>query len=84
MTVTRRWLGGLLAGALLLVAATPARAQELDQFLPADTTFVVRVNVKQILSSELLRRAIPAIAHKHGDQFIELAMLARCRIKQNR
>lgn len=73
MTVTRRWLGGLLAGALLLVAATPARAQELDQFLPADTTFVVRVNVKQILSSELLRRAIPAIAHKHGDQFIELA-----------
>jgi hypothetical protein len=72
MTILQHCGAGLLAGAILLVAAAPVRAEEADKYLPADTNLVVRINLKQILGSELLRQSIPAVAHKYGDQFVDL------------
>src|SRR5262249_47295568 len=47
-----------LWGAALAVAAlaAPARAADLDPYLPADTEVVVTVNVRQLLGSELLKK----------------------------
>lgn len=75
MTNLPRRLGSLLTGALLLLAASPASAQknpDLEKYLPADTNVVVRIHTKQILGAELLRKTIPAVAHKYGDQFLEM------------
>jgi hypothetical protein len=48
----RHWLLALaLAGGVL-----PARAADLDTLLPDDTTFVVSVNVKQVLESPLFTK----------------------------
>jgi hypothetical protein len=52
----RGWLRGL---GLLLAAAVvtaPARAAEVDRFLPADTEMVFTLNVKQVLDSELVKK----------------------------
>ena len=52
----RAWLYGL--GLVLGVAltTTPARAGELDKFLPDDTEVVLTVNVKQIVGSPLFKK----------------------------
>src|SRR5262245_5067624 len=48
----------MLTFAVLLCEVTaPARAAEADKLLPADTEFVITVNVRQILGTELLKKA---------------------------
>ncbi|MFO0848025.1 MAG: hypothetical protein U0871_05645 [Gemmataceae bacterium] len=50
-------LSRLFAGVAVAAAvAAPARAAEIDPVLPAETESVVFVNVKQILSSELMKK----------------------------
>jgi hypothetical protein len=46
---------GALALVLAGCAAGPARAADLDPFLPADTEMVVAVNVRQIVDSDLFK-----------------------------
>lgn len=41
----------------ILTMATPLRAAEVDKYLPPDTEVVISINVRQILSSELLKKA---------------------------
>ena len=48
-----RILGLGLAAALL---ASPVRAADIDRYLPADTEVVSIVNVRQILSSALVKQ----------------------------
>jgi len=55
MQTMRRGQAALLAVALLL-PALPARAADIDPFLPDDTEVVVTVNIKQILGSSLLKK----------------------------
>jgi hypothetical protein len=43
----------LLAALALAGLAAPARAGELDQYLPADSILVIKVNVRQLLDSRL-------------------------------
>ena len=59
MLTSRKWaLSGLLALALVV----PARAAELDRYVPGDTEQVVVVNVKQLLASPLVKKhALPQI-----------------------
>src|SRR5262245_60147702 len=40
----------------LLAAGTPARAAELDPYLPADTETFVSINVRQLLDSSLVKK----------------------------
>ncbi len=47
------WLGGLL---LLAAVAAPARAGDLDKFLPEDTESVVTFNFRQLLDSALVKK----------------------------
>ncbi len=51
--LTRRVLGAV---AVSVALAAPARAAEVDKLLPADTEFVVQVNVRQALDSELVKK----------------------------
>jgi hypothetical protein len=46
---------GLLAALALAGLAPPARAGELDQYLPADSILVIKVNVRQLLDSRLAK-----------------------------
>ncbi len=48
------WLCALSAFA----AAAPARAAELDKYLPEDTEMVVSVNVRQVLDSEFYKKNV--------------------------
>jgi hypothetical protein len=50
-----RFCLGLLA-VLAASAATPARAGEVDKYLPADSEVVVNVNVRQLLDSPLVKK----------------------------
>lgn len=40
----------------LLTLVAPASAAEVDKLLPADTEFVVNINIRQVLGSELLKK----------------------------
>lgn len=56
MIPNSRWgraLGVAVAAALL---TAPARAADLDRYLPADTEVVVTVNIHQILGSQLVKK----------------------------
>jgi hypothetical protein len=55
MFTLRRLQVGLLAGAVL-VLAVPARAAEVDPYLPGDTEVVFVVNAKQLLDSSLVKK----------------------------
>jgi hypothetical protein len=53
MTLRRSvWLCGLAAA----LAAAPARAGEVDKYLPEDTEVLVSVNVRQIVDSDLFKK----------------------------
>jgi hypothetical protein len=47
------WLGGLL---LLAFAAVPARAADIDKFVPEDSEFITSVNVRQLLDSGVVKK----------------------------
>ncbi len=47
------WLGGLLVVAL---AAAPARAADLDKYLPEDTETIVTLNVRQLVDSKVVKK----------------------------
>lgn len=54
-----RTLCGLRAGLLLVtigVIAAPSRAAETDKLLPNDATFVVTINLKQMIASPLFKK----------------------------
>jgi hypothetical protein len=52
----RVWLAPLALVLGIALAATPARAAEVDKYLPDDTEEVVMVNVKQLLDSGLFKK----------------------------
>ena len=57
MRIQRRvWLPALAAVLGVALAAAPARAAEVDKYLPDDTQEVVMVNVKQLLDSGLFKK----------------------------
>jgi len=59
MQASRKWI---LSGLLALALAVPARAAELDRYVPADAEQVVIVNVKQLLDAPLVKKhALPQI-----------------------
>jgi hypothetical protein len=48
---------GLAAAAALLAATTPtARAADVDKLLPADSEYVIAVNVRQVLDSDIIKK----------------------------
>jgi hypothetical protein len=55
MLILRRTHKWLLAGALLALVL-PARAAEVDKYLPEDFDFIAVLNVKQILESPLVKK----------------------------
>ncbi len=71
---TRLFALGLLA---LAVPASSVRAADLDVYLPKDTGVYVHVNVRQLLSAPVVRKAIPMAADKYGDQLLLLMAIAK-------
>jgi hypothetical protein len=51
-----RW--GIAAAVAVILAGTPptARAAEVDKLLPADSEYIIAVNVRQILDSEIIKK----------------------------
>jgi hypothetical protein len=66
-----------LAAACGLGLAAPARAAELDKYLPEDAGFYVHVNVQQLLTAPVVRKAIPMAVQKYGDQVLPLVQFAK-------
>jgi hypothetical protein len=52
----RAWLYSLALVLGVALATTPARAAEIDKYLPDDTEAVVTINVKQIIDSPLFKK----------------------------
>jgi hypothetical protein len=68
-----RWLS-LVVGVPLLVGTLPARAAEVDKFLPSDAEAVVTINVRQILDSELVK--------KYGLEHLKQAIKSKDEVQQ--
>jgi hypothetical protein len=60
-----------------LALAAPARADDLDKYLPENTGFYVHVNINRLLSADVVRKAIPMAFDKYGDQILPLFQLAK-------
>lgn len=50
--------------AAVLLAAAPARAADLDRFLPEDSEMLVNLNVRQILDADLIKKHLLALAQE--------------------
>jgi hypothetical protein len=66
-----------LAAALGLGLAAPAGAGELDKYLPEGAGVYVHVNVKQLLSAPVVRKAIPMAFDKYGDLLVQFLPLVK-------
>jgi len=75
MQLSRRWTIGWCA-ALLVALAAPAAAVRAadgaDKYFPEGTTVVVRINFNQLFGSPLLRKAVPLVVDKYGEDFMNL------------
>jgi hypothetical protein len=56
--------------------ANPPTA-DMYKYLPEGSGFYVHVNVRQLLASPLVRKAIPMAVDKYGDTIMQLAQLAK-------
>jgi len=62
----------LLTLALVGLAAAPAAAADLLKYLPDDTGAYVHVNVKQLLTAPVVRKAVPLAFDKYGNTLADL------------
>jgi hypothetical protein len=60
-----------------LAIAAPIRAGDFDKYLAEDTQFFVHVNVPKFFTSEMVRKTVPMVFDKFGDQFVGLMGMAR-------
>jgi len=67
----------LLAAAAVGLAVAPARAADLDKYIPADAGFYVHVTTKNFLAAPVIRTAIPLAVDKYSDQIVMLAGMAK-------
>src|ERR1700722_18847966 len=63
---------------LLGILTMPAngRAGELSRFLPAETEYVVTIQVDALLKAPLLKKHLPGLFHKHGGDALALLLQA--------
>ena len=52
-----RWSSALVCLALGLASAAPARAADIEKFLPKDTDVVISLNVQQVLESSVVKKS---------------------------
>jgi hypothetical protein len=68
----------LLAAAVAgLAAAAPARAADVDKYLPDDAGFYVHITTKNFLAAPVIRTAIPMAFDKYGDQILQFLPLMK-------
>ena len=68
----------LITAALVgLAVAAPARADDLDKYLPENAGVYVHVNINRLLTADVIRKAIPMTFDKYGDQIMPLFQLAK-------
>jgi len=60
-----------------LVIVAPARADDLDKYLPENTGYYVHVNINRLLDANVVRKAVPMAFDKYGDQIVELLPLLK-------
>jgi hypothetical protein len=66
-----------IAVTLGLSLASSTRAADLVKYLPDKASVYVHVNVKQLLTAPVVRKAIPMAMDKYGDQILPLIQLAK-------
>lgn len=59
---------GLLLSFAALMLAAPAPAGDFDKYLPDNSQFFVHINLPKLFSSEMVRKAVPMVFDKYGDQ----------------
>lgn len=68
----RLWIASLT---LLLVGlwSQSVRASDYDKYLPADANFYFSINLKKICGSELVRKSLPKLIDKYGENLVKMA-----------
>src|SRR5262249_33242529 len=68
-------LVGSLALAALAFAGTAARAadNDMDKFVPAGADYYVHVNLKQMCGASMIRKVVPKLLDKYGENLIKMA-----------
>jgi hypothetical protein len=67
----------LIAIALGLSLAGPSRAADITKYMPDKASMYVHINVKQLLTAPVVRKALPMAVDKYGDQLLPLIQLAK-------
>jgi hypothetical protein len=67
----------LIAVALGLSFANPARSADLKKYLPNDASAYIHINVKQLFTAPVIRKAVPMAFDKYGDQIMPLVQMAK-------
>lgn len=65
------WILAALASVLLLTPA--ARASDLDRFVPSTTNFYMQINLKQMSGASMIRKVVPKLLDKYGENAIKMA-----------
>ena len=64
-------------GCARVVAGKPARSADLNKYLPNDASAYIHINVKQLFTAPLVRKAVPLAFDKYGDQILPLVQMAK-------
>src|SRR6478672_925909 len=67
----------LIAVALGLSFVSPARSADLKKYLPNDASAYIHINVKQLFTAPVIRKAVPMAFEKYGDQIMPLVQMAK-------
>jgi hypothetical protein len=65
-------LGSLALVALALVAPA-VRADDMDKYVPEGTDFYVHVNLKQLCGASMMRKVLPKVMDKYGEELLKMA-----------
>jgi hypothetical protein len=68
MFTARRWLSLAVVAA---IAAAPARAADLNKYLPDDTEIVVGIHVTTLAESDLVQKHVPCLVKKYGPELVK-------------
>src|SRR5262245_47235171 len=67
----------MIAIALGLSLAGPSRAADITKYMPDKASLYIHINVKQLLTAPVVRKALPMAVDKYGDQLLPLIQLAK-------
>jgi hypothetical protein len=66
-----------MAVAIGLAVSNPVRANDLAKYLPDNSSMYVHINLNQLFTAPVIRKAVPLAFEKYGDQIAPLVAMAK-------